>query len=398
MERHTLAECLANTALVDDAGRRILLHHASRSEFDTSQFAPFSHFGTRKAARDRMSQTFIGPDITLECARAIHEFDRYGEIDSDTIDRLEQSMHKYPVGQDMPSLEDDPEDFEAFAEEIFKTNLVSAFLDIRNPLQISDIDDNHDHFHLVELIHEAKPGLLTISIEDAGEMEPGAVLEHIKEDLIAAGYDGLSYVNDLEDEGSTSYIILDPAQVHVVERTDLLSSIDPFDMDMEWFTGPVEIGDHYGIYGDEEDYEWIWELAKDNPESLPILQELSDGWNIRFLEDMDPFGSVTLFDPEGTCQGFYMGGQCFVNEDARGAGRGVAMIAVSAHLIGGCPTYNEEGMGFSEDGNYAHEAAWRMVVMERKAELERRQGDGYALDEKLAPWVENSCEEMSLVY
>lgn len=49
----------------------------------------------------------------------------------------------------------------------------------------------------------------------------------IREAIQAAGFDSISYVNEIEDAGSVSWIILDAAHAVVLDETDIGSSTNP---------------------------------------------------------------------------------------------------------------------------------------------------------------------------
>jgi SepF-like predicted cell division protein (DUF552 family) len=280
-----------------------LLHHATNKYFDPAEMAALSHFGSRAASKFRMLET-----------------------------REEDAV------------------------------LVSGHLDVRNPLHISDIDDDHDFMTIAELIEDAHPGIVGDLWNEMVEHDPGTQSEYIVDLLRDAGYDGLSYTNAHEDPGSISLMILDPKQVHIRRVGPISESKDPWDLTVEEYTGPAIIMDVFGIDGDAEDYEHLYEALRDEGSELPVLARSQDGWEARWLDDWEPEATQGLFDPEGAVQGFYMGGQLWISEVARGAGRSSLMINAAADLLGGCPSLNSEGMGYSPSGHAAHCAAHREAL------------------------------------
>jgi hypothetical protein len=192
---------IAQSDVRQDDGALRLVHHATCEQFECSDFAPFTHFGTRSAARERAG-----------------------------------GLPKRPEGAD-------------------EVRLVSAWLDMRAPLLIDDVNDNHSPEHLAELIRAARPDLLTEEeLAELFDMEPGAAEEYLVETLLEAGIDGLCYRNLHEDPGSLSWIILDAGQVIMQRDGPIGGSRDPWDLTEEEFTGPTLISDVFEIDGSDEDY------------------------------------------------------------------------------------------------------------------------------------------------
>ena len=125
---------------------------------DIIQFRPLTHFGTEKAARDRMD------------------------------------YKKNANGK------------------IYKVQL-----DIRNPFTVKDFAGNHyDRVYAFDLrdkkkISQEEMEKITM-LQDPAELR-AALLAKVKE----LGYDGFVYKNRYEDKGNISYVILDPSQVKVLE-------------------------------------------------------------------------------------------------------------------------------------------------------------------------------------
>ena len=124
---------------------------------DIQQFHPFTHFGTDKAAKDRME------------------------------------YKKYKDGK------------------IYKVDL-----DIKNPLKIKDFPGIHyDRLYAFELrnkklISQEEMAAITTT-QDPKELR-SKLLKKLKE----LGIDGFVYKNRYEDKGHTSYVIVDPSQVKVL--------------------------------------------------------------------------------------------------------------------------------------------------------------------------------------
>ena len=142
--------------IVEVIGGTIIAYHGTTD--DISQFRPLTHFGTEKAARDRMD----------------YKKNKSGKI--------------YKVQ-----------------------------LDIRNPFTIKDFAGNHyDRVYAFDLrdkkkISQEEMQAITF-IQDPAELRT-ALLAKVKE----LGYDGFVYKNRYEDKGNLSYVILDPSQVKVLE-------------------------------------------------------------------------------------------------------------------------------------------------------------------------------------
>lgn len=137
-------------------GGPIIAYHGTTD--DISQFRPLTHFGTEKAARDRMD------------------------------------YKKNTNGK------------------IYKVQL-----DIHNPFTIKDFAGNHyDRVYAFDLrdkkkISQEEMEAITM-LQDPVQLR-AALLAKVKE----LGFDGFVYKNRYEDKGNISYVILDPSQVKVLE-------------------------------------------------------------------------------------------------------------------------------------------------------------------------------------
>ena len=296
---------LAASEVRSETDALLLVHHATRDwGFDPSGLAPFTHFGTRSAARQRM-------------------FEWGG------------------------------------------ARLISGLLDIRRPLYLPDLNDNHDLARLLGLIAASEAGpAFGPEVRDrilAHEQETGEGFDLLAETLRAAGHDGIGYRNLHEDPGSMSWMILSPDQLHVVRDGPIEGSLDPWEHDAEAFIGPSIILPVFEIDGRCGTYDHLWEALEAEGADLPDLTRSPDGWTARWIPDWEPPATMGLFDPDGAPRGFYMGGQLWVDEAARGAGRSALLIGAAADLLGAPPAQNTKGMGFSRAGHAAHLSAWRRI-------------------------------------
>ncbi|MFG6572307.1 hypothetical protein ACGYLO_11940 [Sulfitobacter sp. 1A13353] len=294
---------MKETAVRGETGALQLTHHATLASCDVSEIAPFTHFGTRTAARTRMS-------------------------DKDA-------------------------------------RVISAYLDIKNPLRVLDVDDDHSPEHIADIIEQSHPGLIGDQMEEMRDLEPGTQEQYLIEILQEAGYDGLSYVNRHEDPGSISWMILSPDQI-CLHRDQQTMTVDPWDMDLDRYIGPAMVMEVFSIDGEDENYEHLVESLVEEGGDLPVVARDEEGWEARWLDDWEPPATVGLFDPSGAYKGFYMSGQLWVEPDARGAARSALMINAAADILGDCPTQNWEGMGFSEAGYAAHRKAYEISLTLKK--------------------------------
>ena len=151
--------------IVEVIGGPVIAYHGTTD--DISQFRPLTHFGTEKAARDRMD----------------YKKNKNGKI--------------YKVQ-----------------------------LDIRNPFTIKDFAGNHyDRVYAFDLrdkkkISQEEMEAITF-LQDPAQLR-AALLAKVKE----LGYDGFVYKNRYEDKGNLSYVILDPSQVKVLEVIPVGEPVD----------------------------------------------------------------------------------------------------------------------------------------------------------------------------
>jgi hypothetical protein len=295
------------SVVLDDAGARRLVHHATRADFPVREMAPFSHFGTLNAARERAEG--IGP----------HRRDVSG------------------------------------------VRLVSAFLDIRNPLDVCDINDTHDVVRLVSVIGAAAPELKLDGLLDDEEMDDDEVLATVAQRLLAAGHDGLVYRNLHEDPGSLSWVILDASQVIPMQDGPLSEAANPWDLSFEDFIGPHMAAPVFGIDGRCGHWDHLWEVLAEDGDELPVLARGALGWTARLVTDFEPWPTLSLHDPSGAPKGFSTGGMLWIDQEARGAGRSGLLIAAAADLNLGHALGDRSGMGFSPEGIAAYRRAHREI-------------------------------------
>lgn len=288
----------------DDGGLCLVHHLTPEWGFDPSGLAPFTHFGTRRAGRARV---FDWPE----------------------------------------------------------KRQISGFLKIENPLELPDPGRGHDLATWLDLISESPAAEMLderiYALVEEHEQETGEGLEMLAQALREAGWDGIRYINACEDAGSTSWVILDPAQLHLTSDSPAGENRDPWELSLDDFIGPSIVASHFEIDGHDEPYEHLWEEMICNEEALPLLALSPEGYEARWLSDWEPEATLGLFAPDGSACGFYMGGQLWIDEGHRGRGLSHLLISTAADLLGGSPTQNEGGLGFSEAGYAAHAASWKRI-------------------------------------
>lgn len=89
-------------------------------------------------------------------------------------------------------------------------------------------------------------------------------------------------------------------------------------------------------------------------------------------------GAITgLLDPDGIARGFYQGGIAWLDPDARGKGLSALLILAAADILGGRPTGEHSGIGYSAAGIAAHLSALRKAcTMACDAGYDLRRDDG----------------------
>jgi hypothetical protein len=171
-------------------------HGSPKRDIRSKRFWPLSHFGTEKAAQDRMKM---------------------------------YAKHKKVFGKN-------PD---------FDYRIYQVALDINNPAMIKDEDVSHDPTQFAFALHKAKifsklemmtvtvwPTIKSTSNEDydtanmearkySREKQKQVSTKQLIKLLKSKGYDGMVYKNKHEDKGSLSYVIFDPSQVRIVRSRQL---------------------------------------------------------------------------------------------------------------------------------------------------------------------------------
>ena len=144
-----------------------VVHHVTPHKF--SEFNPLSHFGTKKAAGAR--------------AFALATDYEYGKPKKDNV-------------------------FNALAARLRLGNVV-------------DIDDTNTHTAWDIAKSLCRRNIISKEDRDVVPKEPGPAADKILLNILKVyAIDTLRYTNDIEDPGSTSYIITDPSQVRILKRSN----------------------------------------------------------------------------------------------------------------------------------------------------------------------------------
>ena len=232
----------------------------------------------------------------------------------------------------------------------------SAFLDIRSPLVISGFPS-------------AESQMFDFVCTELG-------IDYIRDyDVLAAeirarGHDGIAFGNMDEIDRVLWWPMQESgAGVYPQLTRPGCKNRDPWQISDDDWTGPTQISELFGIDGrSEDDFEYLFDTLENEGADLPVMVRAPDGTEVRWLNDWEnPEATMGLFDPDGNACGFYMGGQIWIDEEARGHGRSALMIITAADLLGGPPAQNEDGMGFSRAGYNAHISAyWKMMETARE--------------------------------
>jgi hypothetical protein len=148
-------------------------YHATESSEDFQEFAPFTHFGSLKAAHERLN-------------------DLVNEIGDSALSEEDENGDEYEV----------PE----------RGRIIPVYLSIKNPLYVEDKGQVSWHQAIGEAAKAAgaAPGSVDRAVAALEEDNNPAPLVRVIERL---GYDGIEYKNIFEDAGSTSWMNLRPSQV-----------------------------------------------------------------------------------------------------------------------------------------------------------------------------------------
>lgn len=185
--------------VTDENGRPSPCFHYTDMTFD--KFKPFSHFGVAYAARGRFHDS-------------VEEFPGYNVSKfSDDTPGAERNAFWYNNGR--------PREHQT----------IPVFLRITKPLEIIDNVTNHLTQELAAWLYKDKKittdELKTLGLGMVAD-NPDYALEggvdgfpKLPRDILIpyfkrAGYDGLTYINSFEWEGSRSWVIVDPSQVRPV--------------------------------------------------------------------------------------------------------------------------------------------------------------------------------------
>ena len=144
-----LAQWFAGSKVVDRHGRPMKMYHGTDADFE--HFHPGSHFGTVKAANQRV---------------------RYRQ-------------RHFPHA------------------DIDGSKILPVYLRITNPLQVTDMEASEESALLNGIARGRYPDLDLDVARHEGAYKAAQM----------AGYDGLVYKNRMEDRGQPSYVIFEPSQV-----------------------------------------------------------------------------------------------------------------------------------------------------------------------------------------
>lgn len=162
---------------------------------------------------------------------------------------------------------------------------------------------------------------------------------------------------------------------------------EPWEMTIDEFTGPAMVAEKFSIDGrKDEDYETLWIYAEDQDCLRPAVWG-SDSYSIHEIEDYHPEGTFVLLY-NGKPVGFYTDAQCWIDVAHRGKGLSTPLILAAADFHGGSPTQNEWGLGFSDAGYKAHQAAHRHAVVEavkKGKPVPQEVASEYGLEAELTP-------------
>lgn len=150
----------------------------------------------------------------------------------------------------------------------------------------------------------------------------------------------------------------------------------PWEMTTLEFIGPAIAADVFAIDGTDEQYDIIWEMAREG--GLREVWRSPCGQYVICDLDWDRAPSLVMYGPSldaaerpaskgpvhetSVAMGFYVAGQCWIADAWRGLGLAVELILAAAQESGGSPTLNPTGMGFSIAGLAAHQKAHRVAV------------------------------------
>jgi hypothetical protein len=158
---------ISKTVLKDPGGKPVKFFHATTAPF--AVFNPLSHFGTQKAAQERMEKVYLNdPDYQRNGYFGLQYDARYVEVN----------------------------------------------LNIQNPLRIPDLGAERS-----DNCEQTLKDLKILSAQECDQVfrsDPQEWKSLMVGALMKKGYDAFVYKNDVEDAGSDSYIVFRPEQVRTL--------------------------------------------------------------------------------------------------------------------------------------------------------------------------------------
>lgn len=207
-----------NSKVLDENGLPDIVYHGTRASVNFDRFRRLSHFGTAAAANDRLD-TFLD-DGALD--RIAANF----TIAKNKI--FSWWMGLSPEERERLLEKDKNERINSVTGQKSRTNMriYPTFLSIQNPLEIIDdgvLESLDDYKEAVGNALINKPGSGMARVKTAKATNFLSVVEALEE----AGYDGFRYVNQVEDIGSTSWVVFRPEQIKSVFNRGSFSPNDP---------------------------------------------------------------------------------------------------------------------------------------------------------------------------
>jgi hypothetical protein len=195
-------EWFGDSVVTKENGDPMKVMHATRFEEAIDEFLPLTHFGTAKAANDRVSPTQAADSA-------------WGATTNDQRTRI------YPVYLAMENplaigREQGFSDSDGWADD---GDMVRQFAAVLNQ-QARDTDD-------AAKARAASKLQTLFELSEAEKIEPEEVRREAATILEELGYDGVTYTNIIEDPGSTSYIVLRPQQVKSAFNRGTFDRNDP---------------------------------------------------------------------------------------------------------------------------------------------------------------------------
>lgn len=189
---------VANFLEPDDYSKPMVMYHGTKAPEDFSSFKVLSHFGTAKAANDRLEKEFnvvSGLSIGEQFGIPYKEISNWwSEMGSDERNRLLDEAH------------------ERNRQTLMGTRIYPAFLSIQNPIDIIDNGSNHTVSDYIKAVHDAN----VLGKFDTARLLMRNSMDALIKTLEEMGFDGFRYVNQSEDPGSISYAVFRPQQIKSV--------------------------------------------------------------------------------------------------------------------------------------------------------------------------------------